>query len=259
MDTQSYLTRISYHGELIPSLEVLSALQEKHLLSVPFENLDIHLGRRIVLDADLVFHKIVTMRRGGFCYELNMLFHSLLRDVGFQAKLVSGRVYDRSRNACGEEFDHMLMLVTIGERTWIVDVGFGDFAMHPLKFALNEPLRDVNGQFLIDRGDGKSFRVSRFSQTEKRYIPEYIFSTTERRVREFEEMCSYHQTSPASHFTQQRVCSIATTSGRITLTDETLIITAGGVRKESQVRGEEAFREALARYFGITLGAPQTP
>ena len=72
-------------------------------------------------------------------------------------------------------------------------------------------------------------------------------------------MCSYHQTSPASHFTQQRVCSIATTSGRITLTDETLIITAGGVRKESQVRGEEAFREALARYFGITLGAPQTP
>jgi N-hydroxyarylamine O-acetyltransferase len=255
MDTESYLTRINYDGKLDPSFAVLSTLQEKHLLSVPFENLDIHTGKSIVLDPELLFQKIVTMRRGGFCYELNTLFYLLLLEFGFQATLVSGKVYDHSRSDYGPEFDHMLMLVNIEKETWLADVGFGDFAMHPLKFELNQALVDTNGQFLIERENGKRFRVSRFSASEERYIPEYIFSTTERRIGDFGEMCSYHQTSPASHFTQKRVCSIATTTGRITLTDEKLIITGKGGKNEFQIRDEEMFRRALLQYFNINVSA----
>lgn len=253
MNRQAYLARIKYAGELDTTFEALSSLQEAHLLSVPFENLDIHKGTRIVLDPARLFQKIVTMKRGGFCYELNGLFHWLLQELGFQAKLAMGRVYDHKRGSYGPAFDHMLNLVEIDEQVWLADVGFGDFSMHPLEFRLNQPLADINGVFIIKKRDNDYFRVSRFSEKEKRYIPEYIFSTKERHIADFSEMCLYHQTSPDSHFTQKKICSIATASGRITLTDERLIVTDSGRRTESTIRNMEEFDTALATYFNIVL------
>jgi N-hydroxyarylamine O-acetyltransferase len=253
MDTHTYLGRINYTGQLNLSSGVLSALQEAHLLAVPFENLDIHTGRRIVLDLPHLFRKIVTMKRGGFCYELNGLFHWLLQQLGFQSRLVMGRVYDGTTDAYGPEFDHMLMLVDVDQQTWLADVGFGDFSMHPLPFVLNRPLQDMSGQFLIEREDSEYFRVSRFSQKEKRNIPEYIFSTKERRLEEFSAMCQYHQTSPQSHFTQKKVCSIATAGGRITLTDDKLIVTDNDTRGELLIGNEEEFCNALVKNFNMTL------
>jgi N-hydroxyarylamine O-acetyltransferase len=226
-------------------------LQEAHLLSVPFENLDIHAGKRIVLEPDILFNKIVVMKRGGFCYELNGLFFLLLQEFGFCTTLAMGRVYDRRRSAYGPEFDHMLILADVDSETWLVDVGFGDFAMHPLKLALNQPLADRNGQFIIERTDDEYFRVSRFSAGERLYLPEYLFSTKERCLAEFADRCLYHQTSPESHFTKQRICSIATATGRTTLTDEKLLLTEGGVRTEFAIRSALEFGHALTRYFNI--------
>ena len=79
LDVERYLQRIDYSGPTVPTLETLSALHQAHLLAVPFENLDIHLGRAIVLDEEALYDKIVERRRGGFCYELNGLFAALLR------------------------------------------------------------------------------------------------------------------------------------------------------------------------------------
>ena len=253
MDKNDYLARIKYVGELSPSLRCLSALQEAHLCAVSFENLDIHRGARIVLNPGRLFQKIVTLKRGGFCYELNGLFHWLLQELRFQATLAMGRVYDRDKRGYGPEFDHMLNLVEVDERTWIVDVGFGDFSMHPLEFRLHQPLADISGQFLIEEEDLEYFKVSRFSQKEKRYLPEYIFSTKERRLSDFAGMCLYHQTSPDSHFTQKKVCTIATLTGRITLTDDRLIVTDNGRRTESPVRNEQEFIRTLATHFNIIL------
>jgi N-hydroxyarylamine O-acetyltransferase len=77
MDVTSYLERIDYRGSLELSAEVLCGLHYAHLLAVPFENLDIHLGHPILLNEDQLFDKIVTQRRGGFCYELNESFTAL--------------------------------------------------------------------------------------------------------------------------------------------------------------------------------------
>lgn len=253
MNTNEYLARINYDGALNPSPETLAALQVAHLLAVPFENLDIHTGTRIALEPAGLFHKIVTRKRGGFCYELNAMFHALLQQIGFRAKLVSGRVYDANREDYGPEFDHMLILVEEGGQTWVVDVGFGDFSMRPLKFIVNTVQTDASGRFIIERYSGDSFRVSRYSVSENRPTPEYIFSTRERRVDDFAAMCAYHQSSPDSHFTQKRVCTVATPAGRITLTDDKLIVTADGVRTESPVRDEREFSRLLSHHFGITL------
>jgi N-hydroxyarylamine O-acetyltransferase len=74
MNIEAYLKRIHYDGSRIPTLANLLELHRTHLLNVPFENLDIHLGRPIVLDEEKIIHKIVERRRGGFCYELNGAF-----------------------------------------------------------------------------------------------------------------------------------------------------------------------------------------
>jgi N-hydroxyarylamine O-acetyltransferase len=253
MDTNTYLSRLKYVGEVRPTLQTLCALQEAHLLSVPFENLDIHAGRRIVLQPGVLFHKIVVMRRGGFCYELNGLFQSLLQELGFQAKLAMGRVYDRGRDLYGPPFDHLLVLVEIAAETWIADVGFGDFAMHPLKFVLSRPLTDKNGQFLIEPYDQEYIKVSRHAPGEDRYVPQYLFSAVERSLADFSEMCLYHQTSPESHFTKQKLCSMATATGRITLTDDKLILTDNGIRTEHRISSQLEFERALARHFNLAL------
>lgn len=253
IDIRRYASRIKYLEEARPTLEVLFSLQESHLLSVPFENLDILAGRRIVLSERALFEKVVLRKRGGFCYELNGLFHLLLKNVGFDVKLLMGRVHDQNRNSYGPEFDHMLILAEVDGEKWIVDVGFGDFSMHPLRFVLNQPLSDRNGQFVIDRFDDEYFRVSRYLPEERRSSSEYLFSLQERTLTDFSDMCHYHQTSPDSHFTRQRICSMATASGRITLTDHRLIVTEGKTRKEIIIRDQSDFSEALTRYFNIVL------
>src|SRR5713226_4388823 len=92
MHIKPYLQRINYDGPLEPGIQTLSALQETHLLTVPFENLDIPLEREIKLDEAALYYKIVEQQRGGFCYELNGLFASLLRTLGFKVTMLSAGV-----------------------------------------------------------------------------------------------------------------------------------------------------------------------
>jgi N-hydroxyarylamine O-acetyltransferase len=92
MDVSSYLCRINYRGPRDVSAQTLCELHKAHLLAVPFENLDNHLGRRIVLDEEKVTRKIVEERRGGICYELNGAFCALLRELVFEVSMLSARV-----------------------------------------------------------------------------------------------------------------------------------------------------------------------
>ena len=114
MEVKAYLERIGYRGPLAPTADTLRRLHVAHLLTVPFENLSIHAGERIVLDDVSLFDKLVTRRRGGFCYELNGLFAALLRELGFQVEMLSARVANRE-GVFGPEFDHMALLVKLEE------------------------------------------------------------------------------------------------------------------------------------------------
>jgi N-hydroxyarylamine O-acetyltransferase len=89
MDVSGYLNRISYNGPRDVSVETLRGLHIQHLLAVPFENLDNHTGRQIILDEEKLIRKIVQERRGGICYELNGAFYALLRALGFEVSMLS--------------------------------------------------------------------------------------------------------------------------------------------------------------------------
>ena len=249
MNTKQYLERINYVGLLNPTFEVLSKLQLTHLMNVPFENLDIH--NKTKIDLKNLFDKIVTRKRGGFCYELNGLFYELLKEIGFTVKLISARVYDKKKEY-SPEFDHMAIVASIKNNNYLVDVGFGEFAFSSIKIEFNKDTIDPRGIFRIEVFD-ENYKTVLKKNAEGKFIPEYIFSEKERQLEEFYPRCYYHQASSESHFTQNRICSLPTKDGRITLTGNTLKITENGSVKERRLNNQQQIQQELWNYFGIKL------
>jgi len=245
---KKYLERINYRDEINPSADVLTKLQHSHLLNVAFENLDIHLGRKIEISNS--YDKIVNHRRGGFCYELNGTFFQLLKVLGFDVKLISARVRNKELGF-GAEFDHMAIIATIHDTKYLVDVGFGDFTYSPLKIVLNALQNDRTGTFIIKQHDNEYLVVGKMQ--EDNFMPNYIFTETSRQMNDYVDMCNFHQTNSQSHFTQKRVCSILTDRGRITISGNTLKKTEDGVVTETELANEEEFDKALWNYFKIKL------
>ncbi len=249
MDPHPYLRRIGYAGDTTPSPEVLSALQRAHLLAVPFENLDISNGTPIVLTQS--YEKVVVRRRGGFCFELNGAFYGLLESLGFEVWRVSASVNEPPRGF-GPEYDHMAILARFGEDRFLVDVGFGAFAMEPLRLAAGAVQDDAGGRFRIDADDERRFVVSRL-EDDGTAVSTYRFTDAAQPLDAFEGMCLYHQTSPDSPFTRKQLCTLATPEGRITLTDGRLRITENGNQTETALPSGKEVRKVLKDLFGMEV------
>ena len=252
MDITAYLDRINYHGPITPTAETLRELHAAHLLTVPFENLSIHAKEPIALEDNALFEKIVRRRRGGFCYEANGLFAALLRALGYDVKMLSARVAD-AKGEFGPDFDHMALMVTINER-WLVDVGFGDLFLEPLLIDKRDEQRQGESAYRIDSDRTYLTLMRRDDGADGEWKTQYRFTLRPYQYSDYEEMCLYHQTSPLSHFTRGRICSIATPDGRVTLSEMRLITTRSGERQERALTDEEEYAAMLREYFGVTIG-----
>jgi N-hydroxyarylamine O-acetyltransferase len=249
MNVDDYLKRINYSAPLNLDAETLFNLQVAHLRSVPFENLSIHSGEPIVLNDEALFRKIVEKRRGGFCYELNGLFTWLLRQIGFDVSMLSAGVAD-SQGGFSPDFDHMTLVVTLNRR-WLVDVGFGDSFVEPLLLDEENEQQQGTQTFRIISADSHLVLMRRSGAEE--WKPQYRFTLEPYQYADYEEMCRYHQTSPQSHFTKSRLCSLATSDGRITLSGMRLIKTSNEIREEETVENEEEYEKMLRDRFGIVM------
>ncbi len=250
MNIKAYLERLDYTGPVAPSADTLRQLQVAHLRAVPFENLSIHSGEPIILDDEYLFDKIVSRRRGGFCYELNGLFGALLRALGFDVSMFSARVAN-AEGIFGPDFDHMALMITLAER-WLVDVGFGDSFLAPLRLDEESIQVQGNSAYSIVREDD-SFVLKRQS-SEGVWKSQYRFTLKPYGYSDYAEMCRYHQTSPQSHFTRSRICSRATREGRISLSNLRFIeTTTDGKRHERILRNDEEYATILRERFGIVV------
>jgi N-hydroxyarylamine O-acetyltransferase len=249
VDVPVYLARIAYTGATAHSSATLRAIHRAHLLAVPFENLDIAIGRKIVLDEEAILHKILDQRRGGFCYELNAALAALLRALGFQVTLLSARV-SRQSGEDSPEFDHLALRVDL-KKPWLADVGFGESFLEPLRLEIGTEQTDPAGKFrLSQHGERLLFEKA---EPQAKWKPQYSFTAQPRELQDFAARCRYHQTSPDSHFTQNRICSRATRDGRITLSGLKLILTRNGHREEKMLSSENEWSNVLRQHFGITL------
>lgn len=248
-DLEDCLKRINYSGDRNPTLETLKALQMAFVRNVPFENLDIHLGREIVLSEDAFYKKIVEDGRGGFCYECNTLFLTLLRALGFKCSYIAATM--QLEIAMHNEFEHMALLVHL-EDDYLVDAGNGQSCLQPMKIGSDDIVTFENIDYRLGEFEDRLALYFK-SEAESEWKPRFSFTTIARQLNEYARVCHIIQTSEESHFTQKRVITIARPDGRITLAGRDLEITDNGKTSLRQVQSTDEYGDALVRYFGIRL------
>lgn len=241
-----YLARIGHHGPGDVSLRTLRALHRAHLLAIPYENLDIHLGVPLTLDPEAAFTKLVDERRGGWCYEMNGVFGRVLETLGFDVRYVSGAV-GRAARGWRAHGTHLVLVVTL-DRPWIVDVGFGDGFLTPLPLEPGTYRQDFL-EYRVTR-DGPWWRVHNHSFGG---ADGFDFTLTPRQPGDFAAQCHDLQTSPDSGFVTTIVCERWEPSGLVMLRAATLReVRAAGVT--TRVIDEAAdYDRVLRERFGLAL------
>ncbi|MGY5117392.1 arylamine N-acetyltransferase family protein [Streptomyces sp. 900105755] len=265
----AYLGRLGAARPARPTADALRELHVRHLRTVPFENLSVHLGEEIVLAEERLVAKVAGAGRGGFCYELNGAFSVLLTALGFGVTPLAGRVYG-AEGRLGIPYDHLALRVrTVDGGEWLADVGFGAHSHHPLAFAERGEQADPGGTFRIaeagpdeagavsgdgDRAVGADLDVLRDGK------PQYRLEVRPRVLGDFAAGAWWHSTSPSSHFTRSLVCSRVTgDGGRITLSGRTLTRTAAdGTREVRELEHDEEVLVVYRERFGIVLDCVPT-
>ena len=246
---QAYCERIAYAGPRDASSALLLALHQAHLQRIAFENLDISLGKRLDLSPAALLHKLVLQKRGGFCYELNHLFGLLLESLGFTVSRLSAQVFNG--RDYGPDFDHMLLLVMLDGESWLADVGFGDSFRSPLPLS-GKGVHELGMHYFLQTDGGQQLVLMQARDGGAAH-PQYRFHMHPHLIQDFAEMCLYQQTSPASHFTQKSICSIATPDGRISVSNNKCISTSGTERQVHTIVDESDYRRILLRHFDMSL------
>jgi N-hydroxyarylamine O-acetyltransferase len=240
----AYLARLGIDGRPPPTDVTLEALHRAHLTRVPFENLDLHIGRPIAIDVERFVTKVVVDRRGGFCYELNGAFAWLLEALGYAVDRLEARVHGPGGPV--RPFDHLCLRVTApGREPVLADVGFGDCFDAPLPLTPGIERHDSNGTFRLEPVDAE------WTDLVGGAGPQYRFRGAARPLGDFAPGCAFHQ-SPASHFTQNTIGSLRTASGRVTVRGLTLVRTVDGERRQEAIDPAE-LGAVLHAELGIDL------
>lgn len=260
----AYLERIRLPAR--PTLDHLglAAVQRAHRLAIPFENLDIPLGRGIDISPDAVFGKLVVAGRGGYCFEQNRLFLDALHALGFEARPLLARVWLNAEGVPPKT--HTLSLVIIDGQQWIADAGFGGSYAPPM------PLIDGAE---ADAPDGARFRLTQdathgwmlfrdgeIGSTDGRgggagFQPQYSFTTD--MVWPADLALSNHWTSsaPGTRFTTLKVVSIVLPHGFATLTDRHYRRRVGDEETAAEITDPRVYRMRLGMMFGIALSTEE--
>jgi len=246
LDLDAYLERIGRPGRPRPSLETLRALHFAHVAHIPFENLDILLGRPIRIDLDSLQQKLVAGRRGGYCFEQNTLFASALRAIGFEVTLLAARVRFGTTRVLPRT--HMVLKVESEGADWLADVGFGAAGLlHPVRFGETRETRQFAWTYRLPRSSGQwvlqSLREGAWSDL-------YAFTLEPQLAVDFEVANHYVSTYSQSRFVRALTVQRATPEERYTLVDRELAIErADGT--ERRAVGEEELLGVLSRTFGL--------
>lgn len=246
MDKDNYLARFDGNFKA-NTFDNLAELQLYHMRNIPFENLDVIRKVPIYLNLERIYEKIVVHKRGGYCYEVNGLFHWLLEELGFEAHLMAATVM-RPTGEWAKENTHATILVML-DRPYLVDVGFGDSAHQPVP--LDGTMRtDVSGTYKVKQQTDTKFDLLRKHGSAWRTL--YRFNTVKKQLVDFHEGCVFNQVAKESTFTHYDLVTIATEDGRMTLADQTLTITKNGCQQKRELSNGEKM-QVLQATFGLNV------
>lgn len=215
-DLDAYLRRIGYSGPRAPTLEMLCAVHLRHTGVIPFENLDPFLRRPVRLDAESLQRKMVHGRRGGYCYEQNLLLMHALTALGFHAKPLAARVlWNAAVTGAARPRTHMLLLLDVQGTPHIADAGFGVMTLTgPLRLEADTEQATPHERYRLKRG-GEEYRLEARIRGEWKTL--YRFDLQEQELPDFEIYNWYLSNHPESRFVTGLMAARAAADCRYTL------------------------------------------
>ena len=249
LDLDAYLDRVEYDGDTSPTAQTLAALHRAHLATIPFENLDVVLGRGIEVDLDSVEAKLVRRRRGGYCFEHGVLLAAALERLGYAVDRLLARVGDDGERPRART--HMTLRVHVDGEAWLADVGFGNGILEPLPFAADGPVTQEGWTFALAATDAHSWRLR--ERQGRDWMTRYAFD--DQRVYPADVVMANHFTStfPRSPFVGQAV--VVRRDGEVTrrLVGRRLSVTRPGGSVDERDLGDDEVAEVLLEVFRLPL------
>ena len=251
MDLQAYFERVGFQGQARPDVATLVALHRAHLQAIPYDSLDVQLGRPVSLDPQAAFDKIVTRRRGGWCYEMNGLFGAALQAIGFKVTRMAGAAMRETRgdSTIGS---HLALLVepqVAADGRWIADVGFGDGALEPFPLAPG-PMSFDGYDFRLEALDSRWWR---FHNHEFGGAKSFDFIVEPADPAVLQQKSDWLQASPDSPFVQNLICQRYRGGEILQLLGRVYRQIEGSVRRERLIESADELVEVLALDFGLDL------
>jgi len=251
VDLGAYLRRIGYGGAREPTLPALQALHLAHATHIPFENLDILLGRPIRLDLESLQAKLVAGGRGGYCFEQNTLFAAVLRALGFEVTLLAARVRFGANRLLPRT--HMTLSVRIDNTAWLADVGFGaEGLLLPIRFGDGAEFRQFAWTYRLAEEGGQWVLQS---QRDEAWVDLYAFTLEPQLAVDFEVANHYVSTHPQSRFVQSLTAQRVGPEARHTLVNRDYSVDRGTETSRHTLRDDEELLELLAGTFGLSFPA----
>lgn len=254
MDLSAYLRRIAVTEKPDADLVGLHALHRAHALAIPFENLDVRLGRGISIAPEAVFDKLITRQRGGYCFEHNTLFADVLRAIGFDVRPLLARVWLVAKETPPRT--HILNLVRVGDEDWIVDVGFGGYYTPPMRLEAGHEIKGPDGAFHRLNPHSEFGWMLEF-ETADGFKPAYSFTLDSVARMDIEQCNFWTSTWPESRFIQNVIVSICLPHGVASLTNLGYTRSKGGEKVTSEITSAQMLQMRLSLMFGINLSADE--
>ena len=249
-DLDAYLQRIGWNAELRRDLATLAGLLEAHMSHIPFENLDVLLGRGVRLDLESLQDKLVAARRGGYCFEHCTLFAAALEAIGFEPSRHTARVVVVAPRRESPR-THMFLTVPLPEGTFVVDPGFGNLAPR-VPVPLVEDARVSAGtatHWMARDGDAWVLRA----QTPDRAVDCWVSEVEEDNLIDFEVGNHFTATHPKSTFVNRIMLRALTDEGQVSVMNRDVTIRRGTETQTRQLSDRAALRRLLAEHFGFDL------
>lgn len=263
---RAYLDRIALQTPPPATADGLATLVAAHRQNIGFSNLEIRLGAPVRIDSDSAFDKVVTRRRGGFCFEQNRVFSDMLTACGMANRPLMARVRLGPAALPTPGRSHVTLLVDLGGEPWIADAGFGGSYVPPLPLidgaiaettdGVSHRLRrigeigQVAGQWLLERagvpqaGDGRAHRHDDWQ-------PQYSFDLGEIAQVDLEHGSHWCSTRPGERFTSLHVSSIVLPAGFASLVERRLSIHSEGESDEREIDDPADYAETLRTVFRL--------
>ncbi|MFL6077886.1 MAG: arylamine N-acetyltransferase family protein [Mycobacteriales bacterium] len=255
LDLAAYLRRVGWEGGTEPTVETLVGLHRAHLAAIPFENVDVLIGRGVAVDLDSVQAKLVERRRGGYCYEHGTLFAAVLERLGYPVERTLARIGGHQPRPMPRT--HMNLRVTAGDRVWLADTGFGSGLLEPLAFDVAGPRAQGPWTFELVRTAAAGPTGTDAWELRELVGGEWATHYGLDRVRQHpaDVMLSNHFTStfPRSPFVNRLVVARKDADALHRLTDRVYAVTRPGRPAEERAVDDAELADLLTGLFRVPL------